>query len=136
MLDMTAKRYCSTAQKVPTPPLPPGIGAGGRVEAGVPQDAGQQPDPIGTTRRVRHQNPTVIADGWAIGWDRLQWILLKGWRCKGGIKWQSIAFVGGKRSLLERILREKGGALAQDAEKALKRFPDTFTQFHKEITNA
>ena len=70
-----------------------------------------------------------LGDGWALGYDREQWIVLRGHNHKGAIKWNADSFVGGNKRLLNRIFREKGITLTPEAEKSLKRLPDTFLQW-------
>ena len=70
-----------------------------------------------------------LCDGWALGYDNQQWIVLRGHNHKGGIKWNAVSFVGGKKRLLSRIFRERGITLTAEAEKSLKRLTDTFLEW-------
>ena len=55
-----------------------------------------------------------LSEGWALGYDRNQWIVMqvKSDKSKPGQRWRAIAFVGSTRAVLMRILREKGAEVA------------------------
>jgi hypothetical protein len=70
-----------------------------------------------------------LNDDWALAYDKNQWIVQRGWQYKGDIKWQSVSFIAGKKSLLERVLDDKGIQLTPNARKGLKSLPDTFKEW-------
>ncbi len=72
-----------------------------------------------------------LSEGWALGYDRNQWILLqaKSDKSKPGQRWRAIAFVASTRAVLMRILREKGVEIAPDARVAVDSLPETFLEW-------
>ena len=71
----------------------------------------------------------AISGNWALGADRLQWIL---YRChrRGTGKWDAVSFVASTRVILERCMREKG-CPATDRAVLLADLPPTFDQWCK-----
>jgi hypothetical protein len=64
-----------------------------------------------------------INEGWALGSDPLQWILLR--RRKGPQSWYGVSFVSTTKEILARCMGEKG-IPPDDAKRALDTLPDTF----------
>jgi len=66
-----------------------------------------------------------INDDWALAYDSNQWILQK----RRGSKWRGIAFIGGKKATLNRILMENDVVPTENAWDTLKSLPDTFLEW-------
>ncbi|MDP6781219.1 MAG: hypothetical protein QGH32_05640 [Alphaproteobacteria bacterium] len=68
-----------------------------------------------------------LSDKWALGYDRLQWIVM---RWKGKAKgWRPISFVASNKEVLVRVLKDDGAELTPEAQAALDRLPDTFKEW-------
>jgi hypothetical protein len=78
------------------------------------------------------------ADGrWRLAYDRQQWIIQRrvgaarpsdsGAVLKSG--WQAVSFVGGKKTTLARLFREKGIVLTLEAQSRLDALPEQFMDF-------
>ena len=80
-----------------------------------------------------------LNDKWALAYDPLQWILQRrmGLRKSGSSagqeSWQGKSFIADKKSVLLRVLREKGIQPTARAQEALDVLPDTFREFHAAI---
>ena len=75
--------------------------------------------------------PLILGDGWALGADNLQWMVMQARVHKGGIKWQPVAFIGSTRRVLRRVLRELGVELSPDGEAALNGLNETFREWRE-----
>jgi len=49
-----------------------------------------------------------LCDGWALGYDRLQWIVLRAKIRRDEHYWQGVSFIGSNKRTLRRVLRETG----------------------------
>ncbi len=72
-----------------------------------------------------------LSEGWALGYDRNQWIVMRAKSDKSNPRqgWRAIAFVGSTRAVLMRVLREKGAEIAPDARVAVDSLPETFLEW-------
>lgn len=72
-----------------------------------------------------------MSEGWALGFDRNQWIVMraKSDKSKPGQGWRAIAFVASTRAVLMRVLREKGAEVAPEARVAVDSLPETFLEW-------
>ncbi len=72
-----------------------------------------------------------LSEGWALGYDRNQWIVMraKADKSKPRQGWRAIAFVGSTRAVLMRVLREKGAEIAPDARVTVDSLPETFLEW-------
>ncbi len=65
-----------------------------------------------------------LSEGWALGHDRFQWMLVQ-W--KGEARgWRSVSFVASNKRVLIRVIREIDITPTPEANAALDRFPDSF----------
>ena len=64
-----------------------------------------------------------LSEGWH---DPLQWIVCRGRNLRSGRKWQPLAYIGGRKSSLLRILAEYGAEITPEASAVLHSWPDTF----------
>jgi len=69
-----------------------------------------------------------LSEKWALGYDKNQWIVMR----RRGKKWDSIAFVGSEKRVLQRVLAEKGAVISPEALAAVGRLPDRFRDWLKE----
>jgi hypothetical protein len=95
------------------------------MNAIIREAAERRPPPSETADRVFLH----LSDGWALGYDRVQWMIMRRWKNKEGFKWQPVSFIGSNKSILRRCLREDGAVITPEAEKALGRLPDTFREW-------
>ncbi len=74
---------------------------------------------------------------WRLAYDRQQWIIQ---RRKGPARpcgvvpgrdsgWMAVSFVGGKKTTLARLFREKGISLTPEAQARLDALPEQFLAF-------
>jgi len=79
-----------------------------------------------------------LAPGWALSADDLQWILCKA--DKRGPQaekrhrrapWRGVSFIASTKSILRRVLREKGVIPTLEAARYLDAMPDTFQEWHR-----
>jgi hypothetical protein len=66
-----------------------------------------------------------LSEKWALAFDSHQWIIQR----RRGKKWDSIAFVGSEKRVLQRALAEKGAEISPEALAALARLPDRFLEW-------
>jgi len=69
-----------------------------------------------------------IEGKWALGADRLQWIVYK----RAGNDWRSLSFVSSSRDILARCLSEKG-CDAHTARILLAGLPSTFKEWKSAV---
>lgn len=75
-----------------------------------------------------------LRQGWALGADREQWILYRRrarnrWTERS---WRPVAFIGSTRTVLQRVLREKGAVVDPEGQAALAALPATFREWRDE----
>ena len=70
-----------------------------------------------------------LNDRWALGYDPLQWMLMRAKNRRGQRDWQPMAFIGSTKCVLRRCLREKDAELTSEAEADLDAMPDTFKKW-------
>lgn len=74
----------------------------------------------------------ILSDKWAIGADRLQWIVYRRRaHTRRGGQWEPVSFVACTKTVLLRCLREKGAVVTPSGEAALDALPDTFTEWRQ-----
>ena len=67
-----------------------------------------------------------LASGWALGYDKNQWIVMSRRNLRTQCGWKAVSFIGCKKSTLLRVLREKGVELYPEAQASLELFPEGF----------
>lgn len=70
-----------------------------------------------------------LADGWALGFDSLQWIVLRRRNLRTQCGWKPVSFIATNKSILRRVLREAGVQPNPKASKYLDAMPDTFREW-------
>ncbi len=76
---------------------------------------------------------------WRLAFDTQQWVVQRrvGTPCRRGSDsaamrrtgWRGVSFVGGKRTTLARLFREKGIVLTPEAQARLDALPEQFMDF-------
>lgn len=67
-----------------------------------------------------------LCDGWALGYDPLQWMVMRAKIRRGQREWQPVAFVATEKRILRRVLCEKGVIPTPEARAALDALPNSF----------
>ena len=70
-----------------------------------------------------------LSEDWALGYDRLQWMVCRKRMRKGKITWSPQSFIASRLAVLMRTIAEKGITLTPEANVALHAFPDTFREW-------
>lgn len=73
-----------------------------------------------------------LADGWALGADKNQWMLLRARYWHAQVVWQPLAFVGSTKTLLLLRMAENGIEVTPDAQAKLDRLPEKFLEFRRQ----
>jgi hypothetical protein len=97
---------------------------------GLIRQANERISGITQPDRAMSERQFAISGNWALGADRLQWILYR--RNKGSktVPWVGTSFVSSTRAILERCMREKG-VPEDDRAVLLAGLPPTFDQWLK-----
>ena len=84
-----------------------------------------------------------IAPGWTLAADRQQWILLEadktaleGGKNLAGARFRPVAFIGGAKETLRRILRKNHVTPTPEGRAALDALPDSFKASRPKATTA
>jgi hypothetical protein len=82
-----------------------------------------------------------ISEGWALGHDKLQWILLKreksarqGKKSHPSFRWRAVSFIASTKQVLLRVVAEKGIQPTLEGWAALNALPETFTAWHSQLS--
>ena len=67
-----------------------------------------------------------LAPGWALAFDRNQWILLRRRNSRTERGWKPVRFIGTTKTILLRVLRESGVSMTKPAECELAAMPENF----------
>ena len=70
-----------------------------------------------------------LSDKWALGYDRLQWMVMRARKRRGQREWRPISFVDTEKTILFRCIREKGVQPTPEAQAKLDALPDTFKEW-------
>ena len=92
-------------------------------------------------------NPTVrktvpdrilfqIGNGWALGHDHSQWMLMRARYRHAERTWQPIAFIASTKSVLERCMRENGCKPTRRSRIQLDALPYSFKEWIRHKTSA
>ena len=79
-----------------------------------------------------------IGDNWGLGYDSLQWILLRseksarrGKKSHPPLRWRAVSFIASTRDILLRRVEERGIRPTPEGWAALNSLPDTFTDWRR-----
>lgn len=109
--------------------LSPDPATGGGASPGIPRETGWCQQHYGSTSHVRAEFPVQIADGWAIGWDNLQWMLLRRRKRHAQTLWHPHSYIASEKRILRRCMRENGVPVTAAGEAFIDGLPDHFRDF-------
>ncbi len=78
---------------------------------------------------MRHKNLISLAPGWALGWDKLQWMLLRGRKRYAETTWQPVAYIASEKHILLRCMAENGCTPDTAGVATLDVLPERFCDF-------
>ena len=67
-----------------------------------------------------------LAPGWALGYDKNQWIVLRSRNLRTQRGWKAVSSIGCEKTTLLRVLREKSVELYPEAQASLDLMPEGF----------
>jgi len=67
-----------------------------------------------------------LTDGWAVGFDPLQWMLMRARSRRGEREWHPVAFIATEKRILLRTMLEKGITPTAAAQAKLDAMPERF----------
>ncbi|MFC4271828.1 hypothetical protein ACFO8N_10025 [Sneathiella chungangensis] len=73
-----------------------------------------------------------LADGWALGADSLQWMLLRARKRHAETVWQPQSYIGSTKAVLYSCMRDKGVNPTNEAKAKLDELPEKFRDWWKE----
>ncbi len=80
---------------------------------------------------------TLDADEkWALGCDRLQWMIMKAKKRRIGSAWEPVRFIASRKATMLLTLAEIGVQLTSEAQAILDTMPDTFREWHQQRQDA
>ena len=77
-----------------------------------------------------------LAEGWALGADDNQWMLLRGRNRHAETIWQPAAFIASTKTNLLLCMAEKDIQLTVDAQVQLDELPERFLDFRSAMQDA
>ena len=75
-----------------------------------------------------------LSDGWALGADNNQWMLMRGRKRHAETVWQPAAFIASTKTNLLLCMAEKAIRLTADAQVQLDNLPECFLDWHDAST--
>ena len=76
-----------------------------------------------------------LNDGWALGADDKQWMLLRGRKRHAETVWQPIAFIASTKDILRRCMANNGVQPTSEAEDQLNALPECFRDWRSTYTS-
>ena len=73
-----------------------------------------------------------LSEGWALGFDKNQWIVLKRTKRRDEHYWHPVSFIGSTKTNLLRVVAEKGVTVDPEAQRAIDAMPDRFLDWLEE----
>ena len=70
-----------------------------------------------------------LKPGWALGYDKLQWMLMKRRNSRTQTGWKPVSFIACFKHILIRVLREKDITPTPKAQWYIDAMPDTFREW-------
>jgi hypothetical protein len=70
-----------------------------------------------------------LSDGWALGYDPKQWMIMRGRKRLARRGWTSVSFIACTKRTLRRVIREKGIQLSPEATEYIEVMPNTFREW-------
>jgi hypothetical protein len=72
-----------------------------------------------------------LNDKWRLGFDELQWIVMKKAARDGEAIYRPVSFIASRKAVLIRVLDDLGVTPSDVASTSLARLPDSFRAFQK-----
>lgn len=72
-----------------------------------------------------------LCPGWAIGYDPLQWMLLRANKRLGKSEWHPVSFIASRKRVLRRAIAENGIEPDSEAQAQLDAMPETFRAWYR-----
>ena len=81
-------------------------------------------------------NILPLSEGWALGYDQNQWMLMRLRSRKKGEEtyWQPVSFIGSTKTVLRRVLAENGVTVCPEALAKIDAMPERFFDWIKSPT--
>ena len=76
-----------------------------------------------------------LADGWALGADDNQWMLLRARKRHVETVWQPVSFIASTKTALHRCMAENGIQVTADAQTQLDELPERFQDWQSARMN-
>ena len=94
---------------------------------------GLAPKTSGKVKRKAETNRFLfdLADGWALGADEKQWMLLRARKRHAQTIWQPIAFIASTKLILLRCMLENGVQPTVEARAKIDRLPERFLDWRQ-----
>ena len=73
-----------------------------------------------------------LSERWTLGYDRNQWIMLKRAKRRDEVVWNPVSFIGSTKTVLLRVMAEKGVTVDSEAQRAIDAMPERFLDWLKE----
>ena len=67
-----------------------------------------------------------LCDGWALGYDKNQWIVLRAKKRGDEPYWNAVGYIASTKTFLCRYLREKGVQISDEAQQVIDTMPERF----------
>ncbi len=105
------------------------------IEAGTLREADNTPGLVADQSLASRQRQSagsffaLLGDGWALGADINQWIVLRAKNRRYGCGWQPVAYVGGQKATLITVLREKRAVVDARGQAVLAALPESFLEW-------
>ena len=77
-----------------------------------------------------------LTEGWALGADDNQWMLLRARKRHAETIWQPVAFIASTKTNLLLCMAEKGIQITADAQAKLDELPERFLDFRPAMQDA
>ena len=99
----------------------------------APRARGLDPVSVGKVGRKAETNRFLfnLGDGWALGADEKQWMLLRARKRHAQTIWQPIAFIASTKSTLLRCMLENGAQPTVEARAKIDKLPERFLDWRK-----
>ena len=72
-----------------------------------------------------------LAEGWALGADDLQWMLLRARKRHAETVWQPVVFIASTKSILRRCMAESGIRITANVQALLDELPERFQEWRE-----
>ena len=70
-----------------------------------------------------------LSEGWALGFDKLQWMVMRRRKRREERYWQPVSFIASEKRILERVLREMGAEVTPKGRAGIDSLRSTFREW-------